>query len=174
MEIRPRLRRPEAVCLFSSSGLPYTASLYKHIDMSSAWETLGLLIKHVQHRTLLRLEAKLGPLGVSMIQWNALRTIDLHPELCMHRLAQMTFNSDQAFGTLATRLLRLGLIKRRPGVGRTTLHELTPKGQTLLREGRALVQEGLSATFAPLSKQECAHLEGLLTKLLADDAPGDP
>lgn len=142
--------------------------------MSRTWETLGLLIKHIQHRTLLRLEAKLAPLNISMIQWNALRTIDRYPEVSMHRLARMTFNSDQAFGTLATRLLRLGLIERRPGSGRTTLHTLTPKGTTLLREGRSLVQEVLSETFSPLSEGESATLKGLLSKLLDDDYPSDP
>ena len=142
--------------------------------MSRTWETLGLLIKHIQHRTLLRLEAKLAPLDISMVQWNALRTIDRYPQVCMHRLARLSFNSDQAFGTLAARLLRLDLIARRPGSGRTTLHALTPKGQTLLREGRSLVQEVLSETFAPLSETECATLRGLLTKLLDEEYPSDP
>ena len=109
--------------------------------MSSTWESLGLLIKHIQYRNFRLLEAKLAPLGISLIQWNALRTIDHYPGCCMHRLAKLTFNSDQAFGTLAARLLRLGLIERRPGMGRATLHGLTPKGETLLGAGRSLVQE---------------------------------
>ena len=135
------------VAIFLTAVLSSSASLDKHIDMSSAWETLGLLIKHIQHRTLLRLEAKLAPLGISMIQWNALRTIDRYPGSCLHRLAALTFNSDQAFGTLATRLRRRGLIERRPGAGRASLHGLTPKGEALLKAGRSLVQEVLSVTF---------------------------
>ena len=142
--------------------------------MSSAWETLGLLIKHIQHRNLRLLEGKLAPLGISMIQWNALRTIDRYPECCMHRLATLTFNSDQAFGTLATRLRRLGLIERHPGVGRATLHGLTPKGRNVLHAGRSLVQAVLAVTFAPLDEQECKTLAKLLRKLLDDDYPSDP
>ena len=142
--------------------------------MSSAWETLGLLIKHIQHRNFRLLEAKLAPLGISMIQWNALRTIDRHPGVCMHRLATLTFNSDQAFGALATRLRRLGLIERQPGAGRATRHRLTSKGESLLQAGRALVQEVLSQTFAPLSEDERTMLTGLLAKLLEDGYPADP
>ncbi len=142
--------------------------------MSSTWETLGLLIKYVQHRNLQLLEAELAPLELSITQWNALRTIDRYPGSCMHRLAVMTFNSDQAFGTLATRMLRLGLIERQSGVGRKTLHRLTSKGEIQLRAGRSLVQEVLSRTFAPLSEAERRTLSTLLGKLLDDDYPPDP
>ena len=138
--------------------------------MSSTWETIGLLIKHLQHRNLRLLEAKLAPLGVSMIQWNALRTIDRYPGSSMHRLAKLTFNSDQALGTLVTRLMRLGLVERRPGKGRATLHGLTPKGETLLQAGRGLVQQVLAEKLAVLTPEECAMLQSLLTKLLADDS----
>lgn len=142
--------------------------------MSRIWETLGLQIKHIQHRNLRSLETELAPLGISMIQWNALRTIDRYPDVCMHRLAQLTFNSDQAFGTLAARLQKLGLIDRKSGAGRTHLHVLTPKGQTVLRAGRPHVQKVLSRHFAPLTAAECATLEALLSKLLDADYPRDP
>ena len=142
--------------------------------MSRSWETLGLMIKHIQHRNFRLLEARLAPLGISMIQWNALRTVDRHPGICMHRLAALTFNSDQAFGTLAIRLRKLGLIKRLPGRGRAAIHGLTPKGQTLLAAGRPLVQEILSHTFAQLSEAECTTLKNLLRKLVDDDYPANP
>lgn len=142
--------------------------------MSSVWENLGLSIKRIQHRNLRLLEARLAPLGISMIQWNALRTIDLYPESSMHRLATLTFNSDQAFGTLATRLRRLGLIERHPGRGRATRHGLTPKGKALLRAGRSRVQAVLAVTFAPLREGERKTLARLLGKLLDDDYPSDP
>ena len=142
--------------------------------MSSTWEALGLLIKHIQHRNLRKLEVALAPLRISMIQWNALRTIDRYPEVCMHRLAVLTFNSDQAFSTLANRMRRLGLIERRRGAGRTTIHSLTSKGKTLLRSGRRLVQEVLSDTFSPLNGAERKTLSALLTRLLDDDYPADP
>ena len=142
--------------------------------MSRSWETLGLMIKHIQHRNFLRLEAKLAPLGISMVQWNALRTVERYPGSCMHRLAKLTFNSDQALGTLTARLLRLGLVERHPGPGRISLHTLTPKGEKVLQAGRSLVQEVLAERFAPLSKAESETLQTLLAKLLDDDYPTDP
>ena len=92
----------------------------------------------------------------------------------MHRLAALTFNSDQAFGTLATRLRKLGLIERLPGGGRAMVHGLTPKGRTLLGAGRPLVQKVLSQSFAPLTEAERATLQELLSKLLDKDYPTDP
>lgn len=135
--------------------------------MSSALEPLGLLIKKLQYRHHRALEARLAPLGVSLVQWNALREIHRHPGSTQHQLAELTFNSDQAFGTLTTRLLRLGLVERRPGKGRATVHSLTEKGERLLREGRELVLEVLAESFAPLDEDERATLSRLLTKLLA-------
>ena len=141
--------------------------------MSSSHETVGLMIKCIQHRNLRRLDTKLAPLGISMVQWNALRAIHRHPKKCMHRLAELTFNSDQAFGTLTSRLLRLKLIERQPGAGRVSLHVLTHKGEALLGSGLALVREVLHETFAPLNKAEYDALTNLLAKLLDGDYPED-
>ena len=156
-----------------ASKLDKTICLYKYIVMSSSLESLGLLIKTVQHRHHRALDAKLAPLGVSLVQWSALREIDRHAGLSMHGLAELTFNSDQAFGTLATRLLRRGLIERRPGPGRVTIHRLTAKGETLLDQGRAPVLETLAKSFAALSEDERALLEGLLTKMLGSGFGGE-
>ena len=115
------------------------------------------------------MDAKLAPLGISLVQWNALREIDRHPGSTMHALSELTFNSDQAFGTLTTRMLRDGLIERRPGVGRATIHSLTAKGQqTLLDQGRVIALEVLADSFAPLDEDERAALSGLLKKLLGE------
>jgi DNA-binding MarR family transcriptional regulator len=135
--------------------------------MSKHLERLGLLIKKVQHRHHRLLDAQLtANLGVSLVQWGALREIHRNPTVSMHQLAQLTFNSDQAFGTLTTRLLRSGLIKRSPGNGRTVLHSLTERGKRLLQQGRNFVVAALEQSFAALSEEECAVLLGLFTKLL--------
>ncbi|WNG28856.1 MarR family transcriptional regulator [Cystobacter fuscus] len=139
--------------------------------MSSSLAALGLLIKKVQHRHHRALDARLGSLGISLVQWNALREIDRNPGSSQLRLAELTFNSAQAFGTLTTRLMRLGLIERRPGEGRATVHTLTPKGKALLRQGRELHLEVASASFAPLDEDERAVLMRLLTKLLDAELP---
>ena len=140
---------------------------------STSLERLGLLVKELQHRHHRALDARLTPLGVSLVQWNALREIARHPGSSQHRLAEITFNSDQAFGTLLTRLLRLGLVVRQTGAGHSTLHHLTAKGETLLHQGHTLVLEVLAQSFAPLSGDECAMLGGLLAKLLGDKQPNE-
>ena len=134
-------------------------------------ETLALSIKRLQHRNYRTLDARLAPLGISLVQWGALREIALHPGVCMHHLAELTFNSDQAFGMLMARLLRHKLVERQPGVGRANVHRLTPRGKALLGAGHRLVRQVLSKTFAALDAGERARLQGLLAKVLGD---GDP
>ena len=136
--------------------------------MSKHLERLALLIKKAQHRHHRLLDAQLtANLGVSLVQWGALREIHRNPTESMHQLAKLTFNSDQAFGALTTRLLRLGLIKRSPGKGRAVIHSLTEKGERLLQQGRKFVFAALEQSFAVLSEEECAVLLGLFTKLLS-------
>lgn len=141
--------------------------------MSRALEDLGLSLKKVQSRHHRALDAQLLRLGVSLVQWNALREIDRNPGSTAHRLAELTFNSDQAFGTLTTRLLRLGFIERQSGPGRANTHRLTPGGKVMLTKGQEVMQKVLMASFASLSQEERTTLSKILTKLLAhplDDA----
>jgi|SRR6266568_1359135 len=130
-------------------------------------EDLGLLVKRVQHRHHRGIDTGLAAMGISLVQWNALREIARNPDASMHRLAELSFNSDQAFGTLTTRLMRTGLVERFQGAGRVTHHRLTPKGTELLREGRKLVTKMLARSFVPLDEEERDTLGRLLAKLLS-------
>ena len=134
--------------------------------MSNPLEPLGLLIKRAQYRNHRALDVELVPLGISLVQWNALREMHRNPGCSMHDLAELTFNSDQAFGALAKRLMRQGLVERRPSGGRATMHRLTPQGETLLNQATRIVSRVLVKLFAPLSNEERAVLAALLTKLL--------
>lgn len=134
--------------------------------MKNSLQPLALALKQVQDLHHRALDTRLAPLGISMVQWNALREIDKNPGSSLHRLAELTFNSDQAFGTLANRLLRQGFVRRQPGEGRAIVHSLTPKGKNLLDQGRGIVREVFAASFAPLDGEERAVLFQLLTKLL--------
>jgi len=136
--------------------------------MSSEPEQLGWLVKRLQHRHHRVLDENLTPLGVSLVQWNALREIDRNPGAPQRRLAQCTFNSDQAFGTLVARLLQRRLVERRAGVGRAIVHRLTPRGRALLRRGQKVMSQVTRASFAPLTGSERDQLERLLTKVLDD------
>jgi DNA-binding MarR family transcriptional regulator len=134
--------------------------------MQNLLEPLARRIRLAQHRHQRALDAALAPLNISAVQWNALREIDRNPGGSQHQLAELTFNSDQAFGTLTGRLLRLGLVERQAGGGRALSHRLSSHGATVLAQGRERVLAVYTASFAPLDEDERQQLGRLLTKLL--------
>jgi DNA-binding MarR family transcriptional regulator len=128
-------------------------------------EELARAIKVVQWRHHRALDSRLRTLGSTLAQWDTLRAIDTFPGASGHDLAMATFQSDQAFGALANRLLAQQLITRNPGEGRRIQHHLTPKGKALLEAGRAEAREVLSTSFADLSVPERAKLKALLDRI---------
>ncbi len=140
--------------------------------MSSKSEHLGWLVKRLQHGNHRALDKQLATLDVSLIQWNALREIERNPGCSQRQLAALTFNSDQAFGTLLTRLWAAGLIERSAGPGRASHHQLTPKGQALLHGGQKIMFEVTDESFSALTKAEQNELVRLLTKVLDARAAG--
>ncbi len=140
-------------------------------DMPSDLQPLGLAIKRVQYRHHRTVDAALIEIGTTLAQWDALRAIARHPESSAHKLAGLTFQSDQSFGALANRMVDRGLIRRVAGEGRAILHHLTPEGERMLADGSAVVDRLLASSFAPLNKTERQQLQALLFKLLGDDAP---
>jgi DNA-binding MarR family transcriptional regulator len=138
--------------------------------MKSPLENVALSIKKVQARHHRTLDRRLSLLGISLVQWNALREIGRNPGMSAHALSELTFNSDQAFGTLATRLIRLGLVIREPGKGRAIIHRLTSKGAQMRDAGHTILLEVLKHSFAPLTAGERQVLQSLLTKLLMHPA----
>ena len=142
--------------------------------MTVELEHLALAVKRLQYRHHRTLDARLAPLGITLVQWDALRAISRHPNASSHRLAQLTFQTDQSFGALANRLVARGLITRVTGPGRALRHCLTPAGESLLSEGYPVYNEVLSKSFLPLSPTERETLYGLLTRLLHDPEPDEP
>ncbi|OLB45698.1 MAG: MarR family transcriptional regulator [Chloroflexi bacterium 13_1_20CM_54_36] len=129
-------------------------------------EDLGRDVKRLQHRHHRTVDARLVPLGITLVQWDALRAISQHPNASAHRLAQLTFQTDQSFGALAGRLVARGLIDRVTGPGRALHHRLTPAGEALLSKGRTVVNEVFSESFSPLSPMELETFYDLLSRLL--------
>jgi DNA-binding MarR family transcriptional regulator len=127
---------------------------------------LGRMVKQAQYRQHRALEAALAPVGTTVVQWDALRAIGRNPGASAHRLAVETFQTDQAFGTLAQRLLAQGLISREAGAGRRIDHELTALGKQVLAEAQIVTDRVRIQLFAPLSAEERKVLQGLLGKLL--------
>ena len=140
--------------------------------MVVAPEDLALAVKRLQYRHHRKLDARLAPLGITLVQWDALRAISRHPDVSGHRLAQLTFQTDQSFGALASRLEARGWIERITGPGKAIGHRLTPAGEAILREGHSLHHEVISQSFAPLSPTERETLYDLLTRVL--DEQGTP
>jgi DNA-binding MarR family transcriptional regulator len=139
--------------------------------MTRPLPAIGLSVKRLQMRHHRALDASLAPLGVSLVQWDALRHLDENRGASLHDLALLTFQSDQAFGTLAGRMIQRGLIERVPGPGRAVRHQLTDKGRSLREQGTAIVERVLKESFASLSPDDLAVLDRILMRVL--DQPDD-
>ena len=134
--------------------------------MSRSIQATGLSVKRLQMRHHRALNAGLAPLGVSLVQWDALRHLDDNPGASLHDLALLTFQSDQSFGTLAGRMIQRGLIERVPGPGRAVRHRLTAKGEELRHAGDDIVERVLLDSFAPLTPAQLAAFDELLRTVL--------
>src|SRR5690349_2213963 len=130
---------------------------------------VGLAVKRLQHRHHRALNRALAPLGLSLVQWDTLRYLDLNPDASLHDLAVLTFQTDQSFGSLATRMAANGLIERAPRPGRAVRHRLTEKGARLRAEGQAAVDAVLEASFRHLTPAELDQLGELLDLALGLD-----
>jgi DNA-binding MarR family transcriptional regulator len=127
---------------------------------------MGLMVKRLQMRHHNAANAALAELDVSVVQWDALRHLHENPGVSLHALAQLTFQTDQSFGALASRMESRGLIERVPGPGRAVRHQLTPEGERVREAGAKIMEEVLSKSFSPLSATQQRTLEELLRLLL--------
>jgi DNA-binding MarR family transcriptional regulator len=134
-------------------------------------QALGRAVKQAQYRQHRALEGALAAVGTTLAQWDALRAIGRSPGASARELAAATFQTEQAFGTLATRLTTQGLIERRPGHGRRIEHHLTSAGEQVLERGGKVADEVLAACFAALPAADRAALLGLLRRLNGEEDP---
>jgi DNA-binding MarR family transcriptional regulator len=133
--------------------------------MTTNLEALGQTIKLAQYRNHRTMDTALHQVGVSLVQWDALRAVERMPGASGHDLAVATFQSDQAFGTLATRLVERGLVVRSAGRGRRLEYTLTDDGRTALENGRNVAARVLEELFAPLDEEQRGTLMQVLTAL---------
>jgi len=131
---------------------------------------LGQAVKRLQVKHHRAANEALKPLGISIVQWDALRHLDAHPGASLHDLAVLTFQTDQAFGTLAARMEARGLIRRVSGSGRAIRPELTPEGRRVLEAGTEAMGRVLRASFEPLSAKERAALGDMLARVIDEGA----
>src|SRR3954463_11386203 len=142
--------------------------------MTRAISEIGLSVKRLQWRHHREANTALAPLGVSLVQWDTLRHLHAHPDASLHDLAQLTFQTDQSFGTLATRMADRGLIERVPGRGRAIRHRLTAKGEEIRAAGQARVTTALQQSFAGLDDAQIDQLGALHELVLARPLPPEP
>ena len=141
--------------------------------MSRSLQDIGLAVKRLQARHHRALDARLAALGISLVQWDALRHLARNPDASLHDLAQLTFQSDQAFGALAGRMVERGLIERVPGPGRAVHHRITDRGRRLLAQASPLVNDVLAASLGTLAPSQLDLLGDLLDRLVTSEtSPG--
>ncbi len=128
-------------------------------------QTTGRLLKRAQWRNHRAADRALATVGTSLAQWDALRAISESPGSSAHDLAITTFQSDQAFGTLANRLEAQGLIARSSGHGRRVEHALTDDGRRMFEAGLEVTREVSARAFAQLSVAEVKTLHDLLDRV---------
>ena len=128
-------------------------------------QNTGRLLKRAQWRNHRAADRALASIGTTLVQWDALRAISESPDSSAHDLAIVTFQSDQAFGTLANRLEAQGLIVRTSGRGRRVEHALTAEGARMFEAGLEVTRRVTERAFAELTFDELNALRGLLDRV---------
>ena len=132
--------------------------------MTASLKDIGLAVKRLQWRHHREGNRRLAPVGLSLVQWDVLRHLEREPEASLHRLAELTFQTDQAMGELAKRMVDRGLLRREAGPGRIVHHRLTEEGERARTSGAAVLDTVLDETVGALSEPERAELFRLLAK----------
>ncbi len=136
--------------------------------MAPSLQDVGLAVKQLQWRHHRVANERLAELGVSLVQWDVLRHLGRQPDASLHALAELTFQTDQSMGALATRMIQRGLIERMPGPGRAVRHRLTARGEEVRGAGARIFDGVLADSLGHLREDELAELHRLL--LRADGA----
>ena len=146
----------------------------KLTPMKYSASEVSLLVKRLQHRHHRALTAALADLGVSLVQWDTLRHLARRPDASLHDLAQLTFQTDQSFGSLAARMADRGLIERVEGPGRAVRHRLTERGEQLRAAGQKRVDEMIAESFSGLTGDQIDALGDLLSATLKKSSAAGP
>src|SRR5262245_18763338 len=131
--------------------------------MEPSLGAVGQAVKRLQWRHHRQANQRLTELGLSLPQWDVLRNLHEHPDASLHLLARLTLQTGQSMGSMATRMIGLGLLERVDGPGRAVRHRLTADGERLRKAGLAVMDEVLSASLGTLSKRDLATLYRLVT-----------
>ena len=122
----------------------------------------GLAVKRLQARHHREANSRLAVLGLSIAQWDVLRHLHAQPDVSLHDLAVLTFQTDPSMGTLAARMRTRGLIERVEGPGRAVRHRITAAGEQARTEGAALINAVFDETIGSLPAKDRETLHALL------------
>jgi DNA-binding MarR family transcriptional regulator len=135
------------------------------------------LVKQVQYKTFLRLEAALQPLGVTTTQFRILTTLARGDKRSSAKLSRMFGVKPQTMIKQIANLESNGLIERNLAKGSKRVLEvsLTEEGRVALRacdKAATAVEAAIFSCFAP---GELETYRALMEKVLADlrNLPGD-
>lgn len=134
--------------------------------MKPTLEEVGLAVKRVQWRHHREANRRLAALGLSLVQWDVLRHLHQQPEASLHRLAELTFQTDQSMGELARRMIERGLIERRDEPGRAIKHALTPAGRRAHDAGATVMHGVFRESLGKLTADQRSTLYSLLMQVV--------
>jgi DNA-binding MarR family transcriptional regulator len=132
-------------------------------------QDVGLAVKRLQWRHHRESNTRLAAVGLSLVQWDVLRHLAATPDASLHRLAELTFQTDQSMGELAKRMIDRGLLQRVDGAGRAARHRLTAEGEQARAAGALMVDGVLADTLGHLSQRDLTTLYELLLRASAPD-----
>lgn len=128
-------------------------------------QDVGLALKRLQWRHHREANRRLSSaVGLSLVQWDVLRHLHQQPDASLHRLAELTFQTDQSMGELAGRMVERGLLERMDGPGRAVRHRLTAEGRRTFDAGDGVFDGVLAESLGLLTAHERATLLELLLK----------
>ena len=142
--------------------------------MASSLQEVGLAVKRLQWRHHRTANLRLADVGLSLVQWDVLRHLHAQPEASLHDLAQLTFQTDQSMGALATRMIKRGLLERVDGPGRAVRHRLTDRGEQARAAGSDVLDGVMQESFGALSPAQVDQLHELLTLAHGEPARNGP
>lgn len=135
--------------------------------MKPSLQDVGLAVRRLQWRHHREANRRLSSkVGLSLVQWDVLRHLHQQPEASLHRLAVLTFQTDQSMGELARRMIDRGLLERVDAPGRAVRHRLTKRGEEAYAAGSGVFDGVLGESLGGLTPDELATLHGLLSKAL--------
>lgn len=127
---------------------------------------IAVLLRRAQLRKQTACELELARWEMTLPQWGMLNAIAAHPDSSTHALALLTGQSDQAAGSVVTRLEQRGLLERRNGHGKAILHRTTAQGTEMLRQCDHAVADTMRTALSGFSADEVRQLRDLLDRLV--------